>query len=177
MTIRVWHLPVFSKLIFKVSHSVGSHSQNVAQTVLCCLNYSSFFSETYLEATSSLLSVMKRLDCCVPVQSIRVKKRMCWCIDHYEGNRVLCRKIDFAIFIVRVCLVCLTGFGCCHMLTASWSYRWELVSGVDQKWTSDSWRGTQQEVLPHPWHPLHPKVTFQLAWKDAAVWVNISVSV
>ena len=52
---------------------MGSYSQNVAQTVLCCLNYSSFFSETYLEGTSSLLSVMKRLDCCVPVQSIKVE--------------------------------------------------------------------------------------------------------
>ena len=29
---------------------------------------------------------------------------MWWYIDHYEWARVLCLKIDFAIFIVRVCL-------------------------------------------------------------------------
>ena len=31
-----------------------------------------FFSETYLDGTSSLWNVM-RLDCCVPVQSIKVE--------------------------------------------------------------------------------------------------------
>ena len=59
---------------------------------------------------------MKRLDW----------KLMWWWIDHYEWARVLCLKIDFAVFMVKVCLVCLAGFGWCRIVTVSWSHRWEL---------------------------------------------------
>ena len=80
-------------------------------------------------------------------------KLMCWCIDHYEWARVLCLKIDFATFMVRVCLVCLAGFGCSPMLTASWSHRWELDvrcgPKVDQRLLERSWtRGAAPYLTP-----------------------------
>ena len=103
---------------------------------------------------------MKRLDCCVAIQNIKVKN---WCVDALLSSWSGC-----ALYVWQG----LAAVTCWQLLGAT-DESW--MAGVDRKWTNNSWRGAQQEGLPPTWHRQHPKVMIWLAWKDAAVGVKISV--
>ena len=71
-------------------------------------------------------------------------------MDHYEWARVFCLKIDFAVFMVRVCLVCLTGAHWHRVCIGPWSWMFELF--VSRLWMAVTW----------PLGLLHPSLPMQL---------------